>query len=168
MYTKMEKLNELMTLIDAAAERIPEGEYLAMCEAIKGVHAAVKTQPTTAELRSTEYYDLEEELYLAVDELEKLHKKRDEIRYKNKMTKAMKQEAIRDFAFTEGLHSLREYTPEALKEAGFNVNIGVIYKDFLEAYNRGIFEEKRIVQMEVEEARERRDRLVVVMADILI
>lgn len=161
----MDNLKNLMALIDANSEKIPEGDYLAMCEAMKGVHGNMKRE--TFELRSMDYYDLEDELTAVTLELEKLHKERDGIHYRTKMTKAMKSEAIRDFAFSEGLHSLRESTPEALKEAGFNVNCTVIYKNYLEAYNHDIFQRKKAVHEMVQETRERRDRLVMDMADVI-
>ena len=54
-----------------------------------------------------------------------------------------------------------------MKEAGFNVNCTVIYKNYLEAYNHDIFQRKKAVHEMVQETRERRDRLVMDMADVI-
>lgn len=161
----MDNLKNLMTLIDAQSDKIPEGDYLAMCEAMKGVHGNMKKDPVS--LRSMEYYDLEEELTNTTMELDRLHKERDNIHYRTKMTKAMKREAIRDFAFTEGLHSLREYSQEALEEAGVRVCCNELYGKYLEAFNNDIFHRKKAVQNMVQETRNYRDGVVKDMADVI-
>ena len=161
----METLKNLMSLIDANSDKIPEGDYMAMCEAMKGLHGSVRKEGLT--LRSMDYYDIEEELTHVTMELERLHRERDNIHYRTRLTKFMKSEAIREYAFTEGLHSLREYTPEALEEAGIRVNINEVYAKHLEDFNQDIFQKKKAIQMMVQEKREYRDNLVKEMADVI-
>jgi hypothetical protein len=160
-------MDKLMSLIDANSEHIPEGEYLKMCEAMKEVYEKTKTMNDWAPLRSIDYYDIEEELSSVTLELERLHKERDSIHYRTRMTKKMKRDAIAEYAFTEGLHSLREYTPEALKEAGIHVDLRVVYKNFLEAFNYEIFQKKKAVHMMVQQTRTHRDDLVREMYNVM-
>lgn len=164
-HVKMDTLKNLMSLIDANSEKIPEGDYLAMCEAMKIVHGNMKAERVT--VRSTEYYDLEEELSNVTQELNRLHKERDNIHYRSKMTKYMKREAIREYAFTEGLHSLREYTPEALVDAGIHVNIDVLYGKYLEAFNDDVYQKKKVVHLAIQEMRDYRDSVVKDLADVI-
>lgn len=79
----------------------------------------------------------------------------------------MKRDAIAEYAFTEGFHSLREYTPEALQEAGIRVNLNDVYKKFLDAYNDDIFQRKKAIQMMVQQTRDHRDNLVREMVDVM-
>jgi hypothetical protein len=162
----METLRNLMTLIDANSEKIPEGDYLAMCEAMKGLHGSVRTDNVFT-LRSMDYYDMEEELTHATMELERLVRERDNMHYRTRLTKAMKAEAIREYAFTEGFHSLREYTPEALEEAGIRVNINEVYAKHLEDFNHDIFQKKKALQENIHDTRVRRDVIVKEMADVI-
>lgn len=156
-----------MSLIDANSEHIPEGEYLKMCEAMKEVYEKVKLVNNWAPLRSMDYYEIEEELTNVTMELERLHRERDSIHYRTKLSKAMKRDAIAEYAFTEGFHSLREYTPEALQEAGIRVNLNDVYKKFLDAYNDDIFQRKKAIQMMVQQTRDHRDNLVREMVDVM-
>lgn len=152
-----------MQLIDANSERIPEGDYLAMCNAMKVVHGSMK--PERVNIRTMAYYDMEDELTNVVLELERLHKERDKLHYRTRMTKAMKTQAIREYAFTEGLHSLREYSVEALEEAGIRVNYDELYSKFLSDYNDDIFDKKRTIHLMIEEVRGHRDEVVYRMAE---
>lgn len=161
----MDSLKNLMSLIDANSEKIPEGDYLAMCEAMKTVHGNMKVERVV--VRSVEYYDLEEELSRVTMELNRLHKERDNIHYRTKMTKAMKREAIREYAFTEGLHSLREYTQEALEEAGIRVNCNELYGKYLETFNDDIYQRKKVVHLDIQELRDYRDSVVKDLADVI-
>jgi hypothetical protein len=160
-------MEQLMSLIDANSEHIPEGEYLKMCEAMKEVYEKVKLVNNWAPLRSMDYYEIEEELTNVTLELERLHRERDSIHYRTKLSKAMKRDAIAEYAFTEGFHSLREYTPEALQEAGIRVNLNEVYKKFLDAYNDDIFQRKKAIQMMVQQTRDHRDNLVREFVDIM-
>jgi|UniRef100_A0AB38ZLZ0 hypothetical protein len=160
-------MEQLMSLIDANSEHIPEGEYLKMCEAMKEVYEKVKLVNNWAPLRSMDYYEIEEELTNVTMELERLHRERDSIHYRTKLSKAMKRDAIAEYAFTEGFHSLREYTPEALQEAGIRVNLNDVYKKFLDAYNDDIFQRKKAIQMMVQQTRDHRDNLVREMVDVM-
>ena len=162
----METLRNLMTLIDANSEKIPEGDYLAMCEAMKGLHGSVRTDDVFT-LRSMDYYDMEEELTHVTMDLERLVRERDNMHYRTRLTKAMKAEAIREYAFTEGFHSLREYTPEALDEAGIRVNINEVYAKHLEDFNQDIFQKKKALQVNIHDTRVRRDFIVKEMADVI-
>jgi len=162
----METLRNLMTLIDANSEKIPEGDYLAMCEAMKGLHGSVRTDGVFT-LRSMDYYDMEEELTHVTMELERLVRERDNMHYRTRLTKAMKAEAIREYAFMEGFHSLREYTQEALEEAVIRVNINEVYANHLEDFNQDIFQKKKALQENIHDTRVRRDVIVKEMADVI-
>ena len=161
----MDTLKNLMSLIDANSDKIPEGDYLAMCEAMKGVHGNMK--PERINVRSVEYYDLEEELSRVTMELDRLHKERDMIHYRTKMTKVMKREAIREYAFTEGLHSLREFTQKALDEAGIRVNCNELYGKYLESFNDDIYQRKKVVHFNIQEMRDYRDSVVKDLVDAM-
>lgn len=162
----METLRELMGLIDANSDKISDGDYLAMCEAMKGLHGSVRTGNVFT-LRSMDYYDMEDELTHVTLELERLVRERDNIHYRTKLTKLMKAAAIREYAFTEGFHSLREYTPEALEEAGIRVNINELYAKYLEDFNQDVFQKKKALQVNIHDTRERRDYIVKEMADVI-
>ena len=161
----MDNLKKLMSLIDANSERIPEGDYLEMCNAMKSVHGCMK--PERVHVRSMEYYEMEDELSNVTVELNRLHKERDNIHYRTKLTKAMKSDAIREYAFTEGLHSLRENSVEALEEAGVRVNYGELFGKYLNDFNEGVYEKKKVIHLMIEEARGHRDEVVSRMADEL-
>jgi len=161
----MEALKQLMSLIDANSEKIPEGDYLAMCEAMKGVHGGLKSDKIT--MRSVDYYELDEELSSVTMELDRLCRERDTIHYRTKMTKALKREAIREYAFTEGLHSLREYTHEALEEAGIKINCNELYGKYLEAFNDEIFQRKKAISLTIQDTRAYRDEIVKEMVDVM-
>tara|TARA_Y100000389_G_C17367132_1_gene466935 strand:+ start:184 stop:669 length:486 start_codon:yes stop_codon:yes gene_type:complete len=161
----MDTLKNLMSLIDANSEKIPEGDYLAMCDAMKVVHGNMRAERVI--VRSVEYYDLEEEMSRVTMELVKLHKERDNIHYRTKVSKAMKREAIREYAFTEGLHSLREYTEEALDEAGIRVNCNELYGKYLESFNDDIYQRKKVVHLSIQEMRDYRDSVAKDLADVI-
>lgn len=156
-----------MTLIDANAPRVPEGDYLAMCAAMKEVYGLVKSARQPAGSRSLEYHELEEELARTEAELARLHRERDAIRYARRMTRAMKREAIGEYAFTEGLHSLREHTCAALEEAGLRVDLHRVYGRFMDAFNADVFQRRGAVQRLVEETRAYRDAVVRDLAAVL-
>lgn len=158
----MESLRALMGLIDANSEKIPEGDYLAMCGAMKDVHANVKL--STIKVPSVDYYVLEEELYRVCEELSRLHKKRDNIHYRKKMTKRMKSEAIEVYAFGNRLDSLREYSVEAVRAAGIDINFGEMFTSYLNTFNDDVYERKKVIHTQIEEARVYRDATVRRMA----
>jgi hypothetical protein len=161
----MEPLKQLMTLIDANSDKLPEGEYLAICSMMKELHGSMKSTELT--VQSSDYYDLEEELGSVTMELERLRKERDTIHYRTRMTKHMKREAIREYAFTEGLHSLREYTAEALEEAGIKINCNELYGKYLETFNYDIFQKKKAISLTLQDTREYRDRIIREMIDVM-
>ena len=163
--SKMDRLKQVMSLVDAHSDKIPEGDYLAMCNALKDVHGMIK--PERVHVRSMEYYEMEDEMMKVTEELTRLHKQRDNIHYRTKMTKFMKTEAIKEYAFTEGLHNLREYSVEALEEAGVRVNIGELFAKYLSVTNDEVYEKKKVIHLQIEEARGYRDDIVCRMADEL-
>jgi len=161
----MDTLKQLMSLVDANSDKIPEGDYLAMCNAMAVVHGSLK--PERVDVRSINYYEMEDELMKVTHELTRLHKERDNIHYRTKMTKVMKTNAIREYAFEEGLHSLREHSVEALEEAGVRVNYGELYSKYMSAFNDDVYERKKVIHLMIEEARGYRDDIVCRMADQL-
>ena len=159
----MDTLKQLMSLVDANSDKIPEGDYLAMCNAMKVVHGSLK--PERVDVRSIDYYEMEDELMKVTHELTRLHKERDNIHYRTKMTRSMKTEAIREYAFEEGLHSLREHSVEALEEAGVHVNYGELFSKYMSAFNDDVYERKKAIHLMIEEARGYRDDIVYRMAE---
>ena len=161
----MESLKNLMSLLDANSDNIPEGDYLTMCNALKDMHGSLK--PERINVRSMEYYDLEEELCNATMELNRLHKERDNLHYRTKLSKFMKSEAIRVYAFAQGLHSLRENSVEALEEAGVRVDCNELFGVYLSEFNDHVYEKKKAIHLMIEELRGHRDGIVCRMADEL-
>lgn len=160
----MESLKTLMSLVDANSDKIPDGDYLAMCNALKVVHGGLKAERVS--VRSTSYYECEEELDKVTTELARLHRERNKIHYRTKMTKHMKTEALRVFAFEEGLHSLREHTVEALEEAGVRVDCDTLFGKYLEDFNDDVYERKKAIHLMIEDERAWRDDIVRRMADL--
>lgn len=152
-----------MSLIDANMDNIPEGDYLAMCNAMKEVHSKMKPESVT--VRSMDYYEYEEELSKVTIELNRLHKQRDNIHYRTKVTRAMKTDAIKVYAFTQGLHSLREHTVEALEEAGVGVNFDCLFSKYLDDFNNDVYEKKKVIHLMIQEARDYRDNIIRNMID---
>ena len=150
-----------MSLIDANSEKISEGDYLVMCNAMKDVHGKMK--PESVIVRSTNYYEYEDELSKVTIELNRLHRLRDNIHYRTKVTKAMKTDALRGYAFTQGLHSLREHTIEAFEEAGICINFDNLFGKYLEDFNDGVYEKKKAIHLMIQEARDYRDSLIINM-----
>ena len=158
-------METLMTLLDANSHNVPEGDYLRMCDALKEVHG--KLRPERVEVRSMVYYELEVELTKVTRELERLHRDRDTTRYTSRVTRGIRARAIRDYAFTEGLHSLREFTVDALKEAGVRIDFEDLFRRFLDAHNDEVYEHKKAIHLMIEEARAYRDEIVARLADEL-
>jgi aryl carrier-like protein len=161
----MESLRALMSLVDANSHNVPEGDYLAMCDALKVVHGNMK--PERVNVRSMVYYELEDELMKVTQELMRLHKDRNATHYVSRITKDMRTRAIHEYTFREGLHSIREFTVDALKEAGVRIDFDDLFRRFVEAHNDQIYEKKKAIHLMIEEARGYRDELVSRMANEL-
>lgn len=107
----MENLTRLMQLIDANSEKISDGDYLEMCNTIKSVHDSVEKRHN---LGSERYKELSDDLHDKVMMIEKMKDKLKSIKPIKRMTSKMKTRIIREYADVMGLHSLREYTEDAV------------------------------------------------------
>ena len=100
-----------MQLIDANSEKISDGDYLEMCNTIKSVHDSVEKRHN---LGSERYKELNDDLHDKVIMIEKMKNKLKNIKPIKRMTSKMKSRIIREYADAVGLHSLREYTEDAV------------------------------------------------------
>lgn len=161
----MDTLKTLMSLIDANSDKIPEGDYLAMCNAMKEVHGNMKSP--TIKVRSVDYYDYEVELTNVTLEINRLHKQSDNLHYRSKLTKFMKTEALREYCFKENLHSIEDFTVRTLYEAGVCINFDNLFIQYMEDFNTEVYNNKKSLHAMVEEQRIYRDNIISLMADEL-
>lgn len=134
----MENLTHLMSLIDANSEKLSEGDYLEMCNTIKNVHKHIQidNEPVINDrIRTEAELNLENNLHEQVMMIERLKDKIKTTKIRTRLSPNMKVDAIKEFAIVMGLHSLREYTEEAVYEQT-NINIRQIYKWYMDEYNK--------------------------------
>ena len=107
----MENLTRLMVLIDANSEKLSEGDYLDMCNTIKSVHDHVQKENVVS---SEGYTELVNDLHETILMIEKISDKLRKIKMIQRLSPQMKTQAIECYADVMGLHSLREYTEQAI------------------------------------------------------
>ena len=100
-----------MNLIDANSEKLSEGDYLDMCNMIKSVHEHVRKEDVVL---SEGYTELVNDLHETILMIEKISDKLKKIKMIRRLSPQMKTQAIQYYADAMGLHSLREYTEQAL------------------------------------------------------
>lgn len=155
-----------MTLIDANADKISEGDYLLMCNAMKDVHGNMKTKRVN--VRTDDYYEFEMILSKVTAEITRLQAESDRLHYRRKLTRCMKIQAMRDLAIKEGVvDSVFEYTAAALHKAGVRVNFSKMYAQYVQDYNTEVFDNKKRLHEMIEDEREHRDQIVCLLADEL-
>ena len=144
----MENLTHLMQLIDANSDKLSEGVYLDMCNSIKEVHDTFKPPNDNVYIfqYSDRYRELELDLHRHVLEIERL-------------SPQMKTDAIKSFAIDMQLHSLREYTEEAIKE-NTNCDINSIYKWYKLEYNKNVRNERDNLHRIIESYQQERDVII--------
>ena len=167
----MEKLTHLMQLIDAHSDTLPEGVYLDMCNSIKSVHEELNFTPELLELEidvsetdANNYRDLEKSLHTHVIAMETVMKDMEKLKPRKRLSNKLKTEAIKKFATETGLHSLREYTEEAIRE-NTNVDVKTIYKWYLDEYNRYIGYRKMACENALHDLRDERDYVMCEMVN---
>ena len=167
----MEKLTHLMQLIDAHSDTLPEGVYLDMCNSIKSVHEELNFTPELLELEmdvsetdANNYRDLEKSLHTHVIAMETVMKDMEKLKPRKRLSNKLKTEAIKKFATETGLHSLREYTEEAIRE-NTNVDVKTIYKWYLDEYNRNIGYRKMACENALHDLRDERDYVMCEMVN---
>lgn len=167
----MEKLTHLMQLIDAHSDTLPEGVYLDMCNSIKSVHEELNFTPELLELEmdvsetdTNNYRDLEKSLHTHVIAMETVMKDMEKLKPRKRLSNKLKTEAIKKFATETGLHSLREYTEEAIRE-NTNVDVKAIYKWYLDEYNRYIGYRKMACENALHDLRDERDYVMCEMVN---
>ena len=168
----MEELTHLMQLIDAHSNTLPEGVYLDMCNSIKSVHDELNFVPEITELEienhieATEHYrHLEKTLHIHVMAMETVMKDIAKLKTRIRLSKKMREDAIQKFAVENGLHSLREYTEEAIKE-NTDADVKIIYKRYLDEYNRNIGYRKMACENVLHDLRAERDYIMNEMVNI--
>lgn len=167
----MEKLTHLMQLIDAHSDTLPEGVYLDMCNSIKSVHEELNFTPELLELEmdvsetdTNNYRDLEKSLHTHVIAMESVMKDMEKLKPRKRLSNKLKTEAIKKFATETGLHSLREYTEEAIRE-NTNVDVKTIYKWYLDEHNRNITYRQMACQNALHDLRDERDYVMCEMVN---
>jgi hypothetical protein len=167
----MEKLTHLMQLIDAHSDTLPEGVYLDMCNSIKSIHEELDFIPELVELEmdvsetdENHYRDLEKSLHTHVIAMETVMKDMEKLKPRKRLSNKLKTEAIKKFATETGLHSLREYTEEAIRE-NTNVDVKTIYKWYLDEYNRNIGYRKMACENALHDLRDERDYVMCEMVN---
>lgn len=167
----MEKLTHLMQLIDAHSDTLPEGVYLDMCNSIKSVHEELNFTPELLELEmdvsetdANNYSDLEKSLHTHVMAMESVMKDMEKLKPRKRLSNKLKTEAIKNFATETGLHSLREYTEEAIRE-NTNVDVKTIYKWYLDEHNRNITYRQMACQNALHDLRDERDYVMCEMVN---
>jgi hypothetical protein len=168
----MEELTHLMQLIDAHSERLPEGVYLDLCNSIKSVHdelvdftpEILELDMNISETDANNYEDLEKSLHTHVMAMENVMKDMEKLKPRKRLSNKLKTEAIKCFAIETGLHSLREYTEEAIRE-NTNVDVKAIYKWYLDEYNRNIGYRRMACENALHDLRDERDYVMCEMVN---
>ena len=159
----MENLTHLMQLIDANSDNLSEGVYLEMCNSIKGVHKYIHSEDNDDNnyifQHSDRYRELELNLHTHVIQIERLTKLLDNLCFRKRLSPQMKTDAIKTFAIDMQLHSLREYTEEAIKE-NTNCDIISIYKWYKLEYNKRIRDERDNLHRIIESYQQERDVII--------
>ena len=168
----MEELTHLMQLVDAHSERLPEGVYLDLCNSIKSVHDELvdftpeidELEMDVSENNEEHYRDLEKSLHTHAMAMETVMKDMEKLKPRKRLSNKLKTEAIKKFATETGLHSLREYTEEAIRE-NTNVDVKAIYKWYLDEYNRYIGYRKMACENALHDLRDERDYVMCEMVN---
>ena len=145
-----------MQLIDANSEKISEGDYLEMCNTIKCVHDSIEKRRG---LESECYKELSDNLHDQVMMIEKMKDKLKTIKPIKRMTSKMKTRAIREYADAMGLHSLREYSEEAVMAQTF-VEPSEIYGWFRGWHDRRQEYREIFISNVIQECEEERNRII--------
>jgi hypothetical protein len=163
----MENLTHLMQLIDANSINLPEGDYLDMCNTIKEVHEVLKVEDQTDE--EYEYqpneerlHELEKDLHHYVMHIEKMKKQLNSIKIRKRLSPRLKTVAIKQFSDIMGLHSLREYTEEAIMEQT-NTTPKTIYEWYLKEHNRLQRYQQSSITSVIEECKHERNEIITLL-----
>ena len=157
----MENLTRLMQLIDTISDKLSEGVYLEMCNSIKEVHKYIHSEDNNYIFQhSDRYRELELNLHTHVIQIERLGRLMDNLCFRKRLSPQMKTDAIKAFAIDTQLHSLREYTEEAIKE-NTNCDINSIYKWYKLEYNKRIRDERGNLHRIIESYQQERDVIIV-------
>lgn len=111
-----------MTLIDKNSAVIPEGDYIAMCAALKQLYEGRKI--------STESL-LDDALTEVVLKIKRLRVRRDAFTHWPVLTDDIKLRALTEYAIVHRLDSLRDFTEEGFVEAGLDVDFPRLYAGFM-------------------------------------
>lgn len=130
-------LETLMSLIDKNSATIPEGDYIAMCDALKKIHGGTKPARTTEAL--------DDALTDVVLKIRRLKVRRDAFAHWTVLTDEIMSMALTEYAVIHRLDSLRTITEEGFEDVGLHVDFETLYANFMASHNG--------------RARERRERL---------
>ena len=151
-----------MQLVDANSDRLLEGDYLKLCDNLKIVHEVLKGEEsdneTEDQIDDEQLKELETDLHYFVMHIEKL--KKDLERFSSEFkTAKLKTEAIKHFSCVMGLHSLREYTEEAILEHT-NTTPKSIYEWYLKEHNRLQQYRRLSIESVIDECKCERDEII--------
>ena len=159
----MENLACLMQLVDANSDRLLEGDYLKLCDNLKIVHEVLKGEEsdneTDDQIDDEQLKELETDLHYFVMHIEKLKKDLESIHTRKRLSPKLKTEAIKHFSCVMGLHSLREYTEEAILEHT-NTTPKSIYEWYLKEHNRLQQYRRLSIESVIDECKCERDEII--------
>lgn len=159
----MENLARLMQLVDANSDRLLEGDYLQLCDNLKIVHEVLKGEEsdneTEDQIDDEQLKELETDLHYFVMHIEKLKKDLESIHTRKRLSSKLKTEAIKHFSYVMGLHSLREYTEEAILE-NTNTTPKSIYEWYLKEHNRLQQYRRLSIESVIDECKCERDEII--------
>jgi len=160
----MENLARLMQLVDANSDRLLEGDYLQLCDNLKVVHEVLKGEEesdneTENQIDDEQLKELETDLHYFVMHIEKLKKQLESIHTRKRLSPKLKTEAIKHFSCVMGLHSLREYTEEAILEHT-NTTPKSIYEWYLKEHNRLQQYRRLSIESVIDECKYERDEII--------
>jgi hypothetical protein len=146
-------------------------DYLDMCNSIKEVHEVLKVEDQTDE--EYEYqpneerlHELEKDLHHYVMHIEKMKKQLNSIKIRKRLSPRLKTVAIKQFSDIMGLHSLREYTEEAIMEQT-NTTPKTIYEWYLKEHNRLQRYQQLSITSVIEECKDERNEIIACISNEL-
>lgn len=145
-------MEELMSLIDKNSAAIPEGDYLAMCNALKTLYG--RTKP----VRTTEALD--EALTDVVLKMRRLKVRRDAFVHWTVLTDEIASMALTEYAIIHRLDSVRTMTEEGFGDVGLHVDFETLYANFMASHNARARERRARLDEEIRAHEVLRDDII--------
>ena len=141
MTTQKDILRTMMTQLDDASDKIPEGLYLQFCDHLKNLHTAIpKPQPSVPfSARPQLPQSLREDsvrhqraFSFAQERVLRINQQLKRLKIRKRITVGVKADAVRDCCGRIGFN-VTDYNVEALREKGVLIpDDRAFYKDFLD------------------------------------